>query len=74
MGQKKLVRYEALKSFPNVLQYPENMKGNWKDYFRNDNPITMELACGKGEYSVGLGRIYKDRNFIGVDIKGTEFT
>jgi len=70
MGQKKLIRFEALKSFPNVLQHPENMKGNWKNYFKNDNPITLELACGKGEYSVGLGRQYKNRNFIGVDIKG----
>ncbi len=70
MAQKKLVRFEAIKSFPNVLQHPENMKGNWKNYFKNDNPITLELACGKGEYSVSLGRENKDRNFIGVDIKG----
>ncbi len=70
MGQKKLVRFEAIKSFPNVLQAPENIKGKWNDHFKNDNPITLELACGKGEYSVNLGRQYKDRNFIGVDIKG----
>lgn len=70
MGQKKLIRFEAIKQFSNVLQYPEGMKGNWKDYFRNENPITLELACGKGEYSVGLGREHPDRNFIGVDIKG----
>jgi len=70
MGQKKLVRFEAIKSFPNVLQYPENAKGRWHEHFQNDNPITLELACGKGEYSVNLGRQYKDRNFIGVDIKG----
>jgi tRNA (guanine-N7-)-methyltransferase len=70
MGQKKLVRFEAIKSFPNVLQYPENVKGNWNQYFKNDNPVTLELACGKGEYSINLGRQFKDRNFIGVDIKG----
>lgn len=70
MGQKKLIRFEAIKGFSNVLQYPEGMKGNWKDFFKNDNPITLELACGKGEYSVGLGREHADRNFIGVDIKG----
>lgn len=70
MGQKKLIRFEAIKGFSNVLQYPEGMKGNWKDFFKNENPITLELACGKGEYSVGLGRENHDRNFIGVDIKG----
>ena len=47
------------------------MKGNWrKQYFKNDNPIVLELGCGKGEYSVGLGKHYPERNFIGVDIKG----
>lgn len=70
MGQKKLVRFEVIKSFPNVLQHPENMQDKWKDYFKNNNPVTLELACGKGEYSVNLGRQHKDRNFIGVDIKG----
>lgn len=70
MGQKKLVRFEAIKSFSNVLQHPENMQGKWYEYFKNNNPVTLELACGKGEYSVNLGRQYKDRNFIGVDIKG----
>jgi tRNA (guanine-N7-)-methyltransferase len=70
MGQKKLIRFEAIKKFANVLQYPEGMAGRWKDYFGNSNPITLELACGKGEYSVALGRERKDRNYIGVDIKG----
>jgi tRNA (guanine-N7-)-methyltransferase len=70
MGHKKLIRFEAIKTYPNVLQYPEGMKGKWNEFFKNDNPITLELACGKGEYSVGLGREHKDRNFIGIDIKG----
>ncbi|HEY4831577.1 MAG TPA: hypothetical protein VIH61_03355, partial [Waddliaceae bacterium] len=70
MGQKKLIRFEAIKSFPNVLQYPEGMAGQWRHFFRNDNPITLELACGKGEYAVGLAKIHPDRNFIGVDLKG----
>lgn len=70
MGHKKLIKFQAIDTFKNVLQYPENMKNNWKDFFKNDNPITLELACGKGEYSVGLGREHRDRNFIGVDIKG----
>ncbi|MCW3121157.1 MAG: tRNA ((46)-N7)-methyltransferase TrmB [Flavipsychrobacter sp.] len=70
MGHKKLIRFQAIETYKNVLQYPENMKGNWNTFFKNDNPITLELACGKGEYSVNLGREHKDRNFIGVDIKG----
>lgn len=70
MGQKKLVRFAAIKEFANVLQYPEGIKGHWADHFGNANPITLELACGKGEYSVGLGRQHGERNYIGVDIKG----
>lgn len=70
MGHKKLIRFEAIKSFKNVLQYPEGMAGKWKDFFGNDNGITLELACGKGEYTVNLARKYPNRNFIGVDLKG----
>src|SRR5687768_1600387 len=70
MGQKKLIRFAELLTFPNVLQYPKGMKGQWKDFFHNEYPITLELACGKGEYSVGLGRLYRQRNFIGIDVKG----
>jgi len=70
MGQKKLIRFNEIKSFPNVLEYPDNMKGTWNDFFKNNNPITLELACGKGEYALGLARLYPDRNFIGIDIKG----
>ena len=70
MGQKKLIRFEAIKGFDNVLEYPEGMQGKWKEFFKNDQPITLELACGKGEYAVGLGRMYPNRNFIGIDIKG----
>lgn len=70
MGQKKLVRFNEIKTFRNVLEYPKDIKGRWKDFFGNQQPITLELACGKGEYAVGLGRLYPERNFIGVDIKG----
>ena len=70
MGQKKLIRFEELKTFPNVLQHPENMQGKWYSFFRNQHSIILELACGKGEYAVGLGRLYPDKNFIGIDIKG----
>lgn len=70
MAQKKLIRFEELKTFPNVLQYPENMAGNWHVFWKNNNPIVVELACGKGEYAVGLGKLYPDKNFIGIDLKG----
>ena len=70
MGHKKLIRFQAIDTYSNVLQYPENMKGNWNTFFKNENPLTLELACGKGEYSVNLGRQNKDRNYMGVDIKG----
>ncbi len=70
MGQKKLIRFEAIKHFSNVLEYPQDMKGKWADFFKNEGKITLELACGKGEYAVGLGRLYAQRNFIGIDIKG----
>ena len=70
MGQKKLVRFEELKTFSNVLQFPEGMAGQWHQFFKNQNPITLELACGKGEYAVGLGQLYSQQNFIGIDVKG----
>lgn len=60
----------AIKSFANVLEYPENMQGQWHNYFKNNHPITLELACGKGEYAVGLARLDATINTIGVDIKG----
>lgn len=70
MAQKKLVRFAELETFPNVLQHPPGMPGRWHAFFKNENSITLELACGKGEYAVGLGQLYPDRNFIGVDLKG----
>ena len=53
-----------------MLQYPEDMKGKWNELFHNSNPIILELACGKGEYAVGLGQLYPQKNFIGIDQKG----
>lgn len=70
MGQKKLQRFAEIKAFKNVLEYPEDMQGKWASFFHNNNPITLELACGKGEYAIGLGRMFPQRNFIGVDLKG----
>jgi tRNA (guanine-N7-)-methyltransferase len=70
MAQKKLQRFAEIKTFSNVLEYPESIKGEWEQFFGNANPITLELACGKGEYAVGLGRLHPNKNFIGIDIKG----
>lgn len=79
MGKGKLQKFAEMETFSNVFQYPfsviENvpfeMKGHWREqYFHNDNPIVLELGCGKGEYTVELAHLYPQVNFIGVDIKG----
>jgi tRNA (guanine-N7-)-methyltransferase len=70
MGQKKLVRFAAIKEYPHVFEYPERMNGTWHEVFGNAHPLTLELACGKGEYAVGLGKMHPEKNYIGVDIKG----
>jgi tRNA (guanine-N7-)-methyltransferase len=70
MGQKKLQRFAEIRTFANVLEYPLQMQGKWSSFFNNENPVTLELACGKGEYAVGLGTMFPERNFIGVDLKG----
>ena len=70
MAQKKLKRFAEIKTFTNVLEYPENMQGKWNAFFKNPHPIVLELACGRGEYTVGLSKVFADKNFIGVDVKG----
>lgn len=70
MAQKKLIRFAQIKTFPNVLEYPENMPGQWQLFFGNTNPIVLELACGRGEYTLGLGAMHPGTNYIGVDVKG----
>lgn len=70
MAQKKLYRFAQIKAFANVLEYPADMKGNWKHFFKNEQPLVLELACGRGEYTVGLSAMHPGKNFIGVDIKG----
>lgn len=70
MAQKKLKRFKEIGGFSNVLEYPEAMAGNWHSHFGNKHPIILELACGRGEYTVGLASLYPYKNFIGVDIKG----
>ncbi|WP_320020374.1 tRNA (guanosine(46)-N7)-methyltransferase TrmB [Labilibaculum manganireducens] len=79
MGKNKLQRFAEMKSFDNVFQPTHNevwetnyqLKGKWnKDVFKNDNPIVLEVGCGKGEYTVGLAKQFPNKNFIGIDIKG----
>ncbi|WP_029282240.1 tRNA (guanosine(46)-N7)-methyltransferase TrmB [Pedobacter sp. R20-19] len=73
MGKDKLRRFAEIETFANVYQLEEGqaLKGNWaNNHFKNSNPIVLELACGKGEYSVNLARLFPDKNFIGIDYKG----
>lgn len=84
-GKGKLRKFAEITSFPNVLEaftFDDGylhadedskilMKGKWRtEFFKNDRSLCLELACGKGEYALGLGALYPDRNFVGVDIKG----
>lgn len=103
MGQKKLIKFAAIKEYNNVLEFPQDMQGKWAAFFdtlkretstndisslsisdgqfvsnvssinKDDNastPLTLELACGRGEYAVGLGRMFPEQHFIGIDLKG----
>ena len=83
MGSKnKLKRFKENETFANVFQPTReevvggefSLKGKWRsDFFKNDNPVVLELGCGKGEYSVGLAKLNPNKNFIGIDIKGARF-
>ena len=79
MSKGKLAKFADMETYRNVFQYPYSvvsdvpftMRGHWREqYFHNDNPITLELGCGKGEYAVELAKATPDHNYIGVDIKG----
>lgn len=73
MGKDKLRKFAEIGTFPNVHQLEEGMalKGQWaKRQFGNNHPVVLELACGKGEYTVNMARHFPDKNFIGVDFKG----
>jgi tRNA (guanine-N7-)-methyltransferase len=95
MGQKKLIKFAAIKEYENVLEYPQGMPGKWNAFFKelekgtinielnelsiaqpsensstNSKPLVLELACGRGEYAVGLGRMFANQNFVGLDLKG----
>lgn len=78
MGKNKLKKFAEINSLPNVIQ-PQSVhtirhfeyKGKWDEsFFRNSNPLILEIGCGKGEYTIGLGSAFPDKNFIGIDIKG----
>lgn len=73
--KRKQERFRIIEERENVIEpskpHYQTIKGKWHEqHFRNDKPLTVELACGRGEYSVGLGKLFPDRNFVGVDIKG----
>jgi tRNA (guanine-N7-)-methyltransferase len=70
MAQKKLLRFAQIKEFENVLEKPLDMQGKWRTHFKNENPLILELACGRGEYTIGLAQLHSNKNFVGVDIKG----
>jgi tRNA (guanine-N7-)-methyltransferase len=70
VSRKKIPRIAEFKTLPNALVSPENIKGKWNEHFGNDHPISVELGCGKGEYTNRLGKEFPDRNFIGIDLKG----
>ena len=81
MGSKnKLKRFKENETFKNVVQPSREVvlsgfqhRGKWHTFFGNNNPIVLELGCGKGEYTVGLARMNPNKNFIGIDIKGARF-
>jgi len=81
-SKNKLKRFKENETFSNVIQPTReeitnkefHLKGKWaKEFFKNDLPIVLELGCGKGEYSVGLAKMYPEKNFLGIDIKGARF-
>ncbi len=78
MAKNKLAKFAEMATFDNVFEYTFEvlknegfpLKGSWNRYFKNNNPIILELGCGKGEYTIGLAQKYPNKNFIGIDIKG----
>ena len=75
MSRRKTAKYNLAIALDNVIQSPKpifgTLAGNWKsDYFKNDSSLVLELGCGRGEYTNGLGKLFPDMNFIGVDVKG----
>ena len=80
MGRNKLAKFADMETYPNVYQYPYHtlmsggcpLQGCWNEKaFSNSNPLVLELGCGRGEYAVALGKKNPERNYIGIDIKGS---
>jgi len=70
-GRSKQHKFAEMQTFSNVYQFDKTKKGNWaREVFKNNNPITIETGCGKGDYCLALAKQYPDRNFIGIDVKG----
>jgi tRNA (guanine-N7-)-methyltransferase len=70
MAKRKLQQFAEFKELDKTFDFPYDMKGKWKqDVFQNDNPLVLELGCGKGEYTVALSKQYPEKNFLGIDIK-----
>ena len=70
MPKNKLKKFAEIATFPNVFQLTKEVKGTWQSFFGNQNPIVLELACGRGEYTVGMAQLFPNKNFIGIDVKG----
>jgi tRNA (guanine-N7-)-methyltransferase len=71
LGRKNSVKIAEIHSMENVFETPERMEGDWyNSYFNNGNPLVLELGCGRGEYTVNMGRRFPEKNFVGIDIKG----
>ena len=70
MGRNKLLKIQEFNDAPNCLNHSEGLAGTWHAHFGNDNPIILELGCGKGDLAIGLARLHPDVNYVGVDIKG----
>lgn len=80
MSKNKLQKFKENLTFPHVIQPSREellqgfqWKGRWSEFFQNSNPIVLELGCGKGEYTIALARRHSEKNFIGIDIKGSRF-
>ncbi len=72
MAKNKLKKFNEYETFPNTFDARNQLKGKWhSEVFKNDKPITLELACGRGEYTVGLAGLFPDRNFVGIDVKAS---
>jgi tRNA (guanine-N7-)-methyltransferase len=70
MSKNKTEKFIEFDNFENTLDFNSDTKGRWHEIFGNQNPIVVELACGKGDYAIGMARMFPNKNFIGIDIKG----